>query len=237
MAKNENKKTSEAKVKVVASNIADAYVDYAVKAQLKAADVPPRKALDIKFTDTSKIGDTKSKTNQEAYEKAHGKLYDMTHKNTVPWKNWVVYIVLISMLSCCFTYSKYMSNGNGVSSVTVAKFSYKISANVSGVTIDANNNMPSTPTITFDNDDVQSFDFTVNNYSDVAVNVYPAAENTGKFSVSFKNKSNSATLSSSQPMQLASGASGVITMYINPSGADNKSSSSMSLKFKVDQVD
>lgn len=199
MAKNENKKTSEAKVKVVASNIADAYVDYAVKAQLKAADVPPRKALDIKFTDTSKIGDTKSKTNQEAYEKAHGKLYDMTHKNTVPWKNWVVYIVLISMLSCCFTFSKYMSEASGFSSATVAKFNVETRggntsqlANDINIETDGVNNCSS---LIFDTDDSKkTFFIKVTSDSDVAVNVsIERTDTVSAFTGSFNNNTNSAT--------------------------------------------
>ena len=116
------------KVDNEAANISDVYLNYAVKAQLKAADVPPRKQLDINFSDASKIGDEEQKSNQEAYEESRGKLYDMTHKNTIPWRNYIVYIVIISLLTTAFTFSKYMSGANGSGSAAVAKFYVTTSA-------------------------------------------------------------------------------------------------------------
>ena len=113
--------------KVIPKNAADEmtrpYIDDAVDKQLKAADVPPRNKLDISFKDAGRTDDNKDyESNQDAYEKNHGKLYEMTHSNTIPWKNYVVYIVLLSLLTCVFTFSKYMSNAGGVSTVAVAKF-------------------------------------------------------------------------------------------------------------------
>ena len=78
--------------------------------------------VNINFSDASKIGEDVEKTNQQAYEESHGKLYDMTHKNTVPWRNWIFYIALISMLTCCFTFSKYVSSSSGSSSAVIARF-------------------------------------------------------------------------------------------------------------------
>ena len=113
--------------KVIPKNIADEmtrpYIDDAVDKQLKAADVPPRNKLDISFKDAGRTDDNKDyESNQDAYEKNHGKLYDMTHKNTIPWRNYVVYLVLLSLLTTVFTFSKYMSGANANSTSAVAKF-------------------------------------------------------------------------------------------------------------------
>ncbi|MBQ0015203.1 MAG: hypothetical protein KBS82_07800 [Oscillospiraceae bacterium] len=131
--------------KVIPKNIADEmakpYIDEAVEKQIKAADVPPRNKLDISFKDAGRTDDNKDyDSNQDAYEKNHGKLYDMTHNNTIPWKNYVVYLVLLSLLTTVFTFSKYLSGASGSSNVAVAKFDPQIvcvgaGTDVTGVTI------------------------------------------------------------------------------------------------------
>lgn len=132
--------------KVIPKNIADEmtqpYIDDAVEKQIKAADVPPRNKLNISFENADRTDDNKDyESNQEAYEKNHGKLYDMTHNNTIPWKNYVVYLVLLSLLTTVFTFSKYMSGANGSSNNAVAaKFDPQIvcvgvASGVTGVTI------------------------------------------------------------------------------------------------------
>ena len=121
--------------KVIPKNIADEmtkpYIDEAVEKQIKAADVPPRNKLNISFENADRTDDNKEyKSNQEAYEKNHGKLYDMTHNNTIPWKNYVVYLVLLSLLTTVFTFSKYLSGANGNTSASIAKFNVVTSYNL-----------------------------------------------------------------------------------------------------------
>ena len=121
--------------KVIPKNVADEmtrpYIDDAVDKQLKAADVPPRNKLDISFKDAGRTDDNKDyESNQDAYEKNHGKLYEMTHNNTIPWKNYVVYLVLLSLLTTVFTFSKYMSGANSSSSASIAKFNVVTSYNL-----------------------------------------------------------------------------------------------------------
>lgn len=102
--------------------------------------------VNINFSDASKIGEDIEKTNQQAYEESHGKLYDMTHKNTIPWRNWIFYIALISMLTCCFTFSKYVSSSSGSSSAVIARFEVDCAHNI-------------TATITMDNKTYPKMDF------------------------------------------------------------------------------
>lgn len=159
--------------KVIPKNIADEmtkpYIDDAVEKQIQAADVPPRNKLDISFKDAGRTDDNKDyESNQEAYEKNHGKLYDMTHNNTIPWKNYVVYIVLLSLLTCVFTFSKYMSNATGTSSATIASFKVDCIAD-ENLKVDVSTNKG---TIKFDGifDVVpKTYTITLQNYSDVSV--------------------------------------------------------------------
>lgn len=163
--------TSEQSFSTSATNVFDVYTDYVVQRQIDAANVPPRQKLDISFSDASKIGDKKSGSNQEAYEKAHGKLYDMTHKNTIPWRNYVVYIVLLTMLTCCFTYSKYVSGATGSSSnAVVASFKVETVAD-SDLEVEVSNNI-NNGTIKFDgifDISEKTYAITAKNYSEVGV--------------------------------------------------------------------
>ncbi len=43
-------------------------------------------------------------------------------KNTIPWRNYLVYLMIITSLSCCVTFSKYITTASGGGSGTVAKF-------------------------------------------------------------------------------------------------------------------
>ena len=52
-------------------------------------------------------------------------------KNTIPWRNYLVYLMIITSLSCCVTFSKYIATANGGSQGTIAKFDVKL-----GVTAD-----------------------------------------------------------------------------------------------------
>lgn len=161
--------------KVIPKNIADEmtkpYIDDAVEKQIKAADVPPRNKLNISFENASRIDDDKEyKSNQEAYEKNHGKLYDMTHKNTIPWRNYVVYLVLLSLLTCVFTFSKYMSSATGASSAVVASFKVDCTDNITAtVKMDDNKTYP---LVNFDavyDLVAKEYKFTATNESDVDV--------------------------------------------------------------------
>ena len=104
------------------------YIDGAVKVHVKASEVPPRDDFHISLSEASKIGDETVSSNQEAYEKSHGKLYDMTHNNTVPWRNWAFYLIILSLLTTCFTFAKYASFATANDSVAVAKFNVVVNA-------------------------------------------------------------------------------------------------------------
>ena len=173
--------------KVIPKNIADEmtqpYIDDAVEKQIKAADVPPRNKLNISFENADRTDDNKEyKSNQEAYEKNHGKLYDMTHKNTIPWKNYVVYIVLLSLLTCVFTFSKYMSGTTGSSDAVVASFKVDV------VGDSACNITASSPTIKLAGGYLgagssQEIVFTAQNSSDVAVYLTWSCDNSSNCTI------------------------------------------------------
>lgn len=194
--------------KVIPKNIADEmtkpYIDDAVEKQIEAADVPPRNKLNISFENAGRIDDNKEyKSNQEAYEKNHGKLYDMTHKNTIPWRNYVVYIVLLSMLTCVFTFSKYMSGTTGSGTAAVAKFEVitKGGLTTDNISVDANS---STPNINLDfekNDTSKAFYIKVTSNSEVDVNITVSQENSS-LEGTFANGVNSGVISAGNSQYL-----------------------------------
>lgn len=47
-------------------------------------------------------------------------------KNTIPWRNYLVYLMIITSLSCCVTFSKYITEVSGGGSGTVAKFDVQL---------------------------------------------------------------------------------------------------------------
>ncbi len=47
-------------------------------------------------------------------------------KNTIPWRNYLVYLMIITSLSCCVTFSKYIATANGGSQGTIAKFDVEL---------------------------------------------------------------------------------------------------------------
>ena len=162
--------------KVIPKNIADEmtqpYIDDAVEKQIKAANVPPRNKLNISFENADRTDDNKEyKSNQEAYEKNHGKLYDMTHNNTIPWKNYVVYIVLLSLLTCVFTFSKYMSSASYSGDATVAKFNIFTSAKIENddISIDTNKNIKELKFT--DSNQSKTLTLSIRNDSDVTANI------------------------------------------------------------------
>ena len=182
--------------KVIPKNIADKmtqpYIDDAVEKQIKAADVPPRNKLNISFENADRTDDNKEyKSNQEAYEKNHGKLYDMTHGNTIPWKNYVVYFVLLSLLTTVFTFSKYVSGANMSGDAVVAKFGFTISGKElekNDVEIFEGDEDHWNETDyeladkhhVFEIEDKKVFKFTINNYSDVSIDVTPSCISNNK---------------------------------------------------------
>lgn len=201
--------------KVIPKNIADEmtkpYIDDAVEKQIKAADVPPRNKLNISFENAGRIDDNKEyKSNQEAYEKNHGKLYDMTHKNTIPWKNYVVYIVLLSLLTCVFTFSKYMSGATGSGTATVAKFYVTTTASVNA------NDFNVSPagdtevsTFSINDGDTKPFKIKITSDSDVTVKV--TAEQTNS---SITATLDTAALGNKDYLELAPGQSGILTFNV-----------------------
>jgi hypothetical protein len=163
-------------------SITEEYIDGAVKVHVKASEVPPRQNLNISFADADKLGDEVTLSNQEAYEESHGKIYEMTHNNTVPWRNWAFYMILVSMLTVCFTFAKYASFASGDAQAAVASFNVSVTGSAAAdtnvtATVDSNptdsqdgsinivfnegSNGSSTATITF----------TITNNSDVTIKV------------------------------------------------------------------
>ena len=232
--------------KVIPKNIADEmtqpYIDDAVEKQIKAADVPPRNKLNISFENTDRTDDNKEyKSNQEAYEKNHGKLYDMTHKNTIPWKNYVVYFVLLSLLTTVFTFSKYMSGGNFSGEAIIAKFDYVISGNElskSDVKI-IENNIQKIKDETYEVEDAKVFEFTVKNTSDVTIDVKPTCTSiTGsnlKFDYLFYSDPDTANQISKA--RIESNKTGKIYLKVDVSKASTEVTEKFYLVFDVEQVD
>lgn len=241
--------------KVIPKNTADEmtkpYINDAVDRQLKAADVPPRSKLDISFKDAGRTDDNKDyKSNQDAYEENHGKLYDMTHKNTIPWRNYVVYFVLLSLLTTVFTFSKYMSGANLSGDAIVAKFDYVISGNEldkSDVLINNNIWQPNTQTEFEIEDDYKVFEFTVQNKSDVTIDVMPECASTtegSKFEFSFKNKGtddaqlidlNSTT--GKRYIRINPGKTGKLYLWIDSTNVLVDTNEDLNLDFFIEQVD
>ncbi len=167
-----------------AESITEEYIDSAVKVHVKASDVPPRESLNISFADADKLGDEVTLSNQEAYEESHGKIYEMTHNNTVPWRNWAFYLILLSMLTVCFTFAKYASFASGDAQAAVAKFDVVVTGSISANDIDVTVGDASitsvddlgdsnTIKVKFDENDTgsQTITFTVTNHSDVTVRI------------------------------------------------------------------
>lgn len=231
--------------KVIPKNVADEmtrpYIDDAVDRQLKAADVPPRNKLDINFKDAGRTDDNKDyESNQDAYEENHGKLYEMTHKNTIPWKNYVVYFVLLSLLTTVFTFSKYMSGANVSGEAVVAKFKYTISGKSNlNVVIEPNADYDANK---FDLDsDETAFVFDVKNESDVTVKVTPscrAATGDNKGYLFSFNESPDASSNSVDDITISvAEESKKLYLWINSSGVTTEDYINLDLNFFVEQVD
>ncbi len=163
-------------------SITEEYIDGAVKVHVKASEVPPRQNLNISFKDADMLGDEVTLSNQEAYEESHGKIYEMTHNNTVPWRNWAFYMILVSMLTVCFTFAKYASFASSdAETAAVASFNVSVTGSASSdaiVTASVNNSTGSTPgdiNIIFTKDSpkgtTRTITFTVENKSDVVAKI------------------------------------------------------------------
>ncbi len=256
--------------KVIPKNIADEmtrpYIDDAVDRQLKAADVPPRNKLDISFKDTGRTDDNKDyESNQDAYEENHGKLYDMTHKNTVPWKNYIVYFVLLSLLTTVFTFSKYMSGANLSGDAVVAKFGFTISGKELGKNdvkiFEGNEDNWNADDYelkdghhVFEIEDKKVFKFTVNNYSDVTIDVIPSCaseKEDSKYSFSFfqDDKTTTSLLEYEQGSQAGKPYMRIapvtdsennykdIYLLVDSTAVDTDTAENLVLDFYVEQVD
>lgn len=57
---------------------------------------------------------------EDVYEQENKK-----KKNTIPWRNYLVYLMIITSLSCCVTFSKYITEVNGSGIGTVAGFDFQ----------------------------------------------------------------------------------------------------------------
>ena len=238
--------------KVIPKNVADEmtrpYIDDAVDKQLKAADVPPRNKLDISFKDAGRTDDNKDyDSNQDAYEENHGKLYEMTHGNTIPWKNYVVYFVLLSLLTTVFTFSKYVSGANVSGEAVVANFKYSIEGSYlkdgKKVSIETNAEKPNySDNQVILGDNVAAIPFEITNDSDVTVTVTPSCEaksgNKG-YVFSFKDGStSSAKLVTDKGIDIGTAErKKTLYLWIDASGATTDQFVDLDLEFFVAQKD
>lgn len=245
--------------KVNIEKVTESYIDDAVKVHVKAAEVPPREKLNINYKEADMLGDEVNLSNQEAYEESRGKLYDMTHNNTVPWRNWAFYIVLLSLLTVCFTFAKYASFASGDAQVAVAKFDVSVKAtkqiaaatniqitNPDGRAITDTTNVRDIEIIlgnTGDNDTEKTVRFTVTNSSDVSVIItsvewQSAPQHTYKFSTAKTAGTNNTPLDSSAFDVIKPGATNNsqyfdLTVYKAISDTDEN----VSLIITIEQVD
>ena len=194
-------------------------------------------SLGIEFSDKEKIhAKDEKKTNQDSYDEVHGRLYKMTHENTIPWRNYIIYGLLLTMLTCAFTFSRYASQLTSTDSVTVAGFKYSI-VGESGTDVTVTESVLSKTlnAISFGEteSEAKTYTFTVDNKSDVTILVTPSC--TGElngFTITFDK-------SSTNPLEVAMGMNGTITMTVTPpaSGTDTVTAENVELKFDVVQKD
>lgn len=228
-------------------SITQEYIDGAVKVHVKASEVPPRQNLNISFKDADMLGDEVTLSNQEAYEESHGKIYEMTHNNTVPWRNWAFYLILLSMLTVCFTFAKYASFASGDAQTAVASFNVSvIGSAASTATIGVDPTSITDPgdgtgniSVTFAADSPEAatatITFNVTNNSDVTVKVLnPNWSSPNNYhSVSFSGCGNN----------IAAHGQGTFTMTITKCDKDNfpagqsTVSETGTLTIQIDQVD
>lgn len=208
--------------------------------------------VNINFSDASKIGEDIEKTNQQAYEESHGKLYDMTHKNTVPWRNWIFYIALISMLTCCFTFSKYVSSSSGSSSAVIAKFEVDCAHDITAtVKMDDNKTYPVMEfaggifATNGGSSNSKTATFTAKNSSEVAV--YLTWETSGASSVTatLARKTSDSRDASATKLYIPAAttqngelipSTRQITLTVTPNSSGN-GKEKLNISFKFDQVD
>ena len=232
-------------------HITDEYIDGAVKVHVKASEVPPRDDFHISLSEASKIGDETVSSNQEAYEKSHGKLYDMTHNNTVPWRNWAFYLIMLSLLTCCFTFAKYASFASGDAQAAVAKFDVV----VTGSATSSPENVTVTPTslsdpgngtgnlsIVFekasDPNVSETITFTVENNSEVTVQISSVAFNsalTHSYSLTGQKGGSGTSLSSANFSPIDPGDSTTFTLTVTKH-TFSTSETGKTLIIQVDQV-
>jgi len=222
-------------------SITEEYIDGAVKVHVKASEVPPRQNLNISFKDADMLGDEVTLSNQEAYEESHGKIYEMTHNNTVPWRNWAFYLILVSMLTVCFTFAKYASFASGDAQAAVAKFDVQVvgSSAADNVTIGTAQSYDGDISVVFgesgDNDATKAVTFTVTNNSDVTIkiaNVVWADKNAPTHTTRFIYNSSA---------NIAPNNTGTVTLEIDKYGSALKetvdNNQSHTLQIYVEQVD
>ena len=128
-------------------------------------------------------------------------------KNKIYYRNYLVLFVIITTLTACFTFSKYISTVSDSTSAVVAKF------DVSVVSADGLIVSPSQNEINIngyiDLLSGKTFTFKVTNNSDVTVTVTARVENQVNSVVKFNNDSNTATF------DLAPGAQTDVSMWLS----------------------
>lgn len=194
------------------------------------------------------------KSNQDSYDEVHGSLYKMAHNNTIPWRNYLIYGILLTLLTCAFTFSKYASQlTSQEAKATVAGFGYTIQCEpgegfYDDIKITDENTLDSSQEeLDFSDEDVRVYKLKIHNSSDVTVTVTPSytlggnKPDTGDFDVSFYDNANTSSkeMGENAYITIPVGQSKYIYMKIDSSSIKKKGTHerTLNLKFDVVQVD
>ena len=212
-------------------------------------DSPSEDSLGISFAkDGINKPAMKVESNQDSYDATHGSLYKMTHENTIPWRNYLIYGIILTMLSCCICFAKYINAFSGANQARVANFSYSISGSDSTDVIISGSkwNDGKDNTYSFDDIDEAYFTFDIENKSEVPVKVIPTPsikDDNDKeilselgFDVSFYNVEPTDSTTPTQYITIHPHSTGSIWMKIDATGVSSVDDD-MNLQFTVEQID
>lgn len=216
-------------------------------------DSPSEDSLGINFAkDGINKPSMKVESNQDSYDATHGKLYKMTHENTIPWRNYLIYGIILTMLSCCICFAKYITDFSGDNRVTVANFSYSINAtDAANTSVKYIANTDEIKNGTFDLDStLNKYEFAIKNTGQVTVDVFPTKSSTDKngnaitsrFGIAFyKSKDNKTTLDKNDGkdcIRLTPGDETSIFLWIDSTSVANENvDERLILNFDIVQVD
>ncbi len=157
-------------------------------------------------------------------------------KNTIPWRNYLVYLMIITSLSCCVTFSKYITEVSGGGSGTVASF------NVSAYLVDGSNNK----TYTFSEssnsfplefrtaNELQTYYLLVENKSDVTVDAIFNITNAENHKFEIATTDGTAVINGNT-VEIGAGKSKTIELFFF--GATKTVTDNATLTITVEQVD